>query len=178
MHPAERGAQIRLQHLVPERRQALLLTALEGFSLAEVASIIGSTPDRARELISAAMDEIARGIATDVLIIEDEPIIGLDLSHIVEELGHRVIRLATTRNEAVAAVRVDRPGLTAGATHPHQAAGESAGLRRQPGRDLVGLPRGELVQGWAEVEEVEHATDESPADGVPRHDAKQRLARG
>jgi len=50
-------------------------------------------------------------LSTDVLIIEDEPFIAMDLESLVEGLGHRVLDVARTRAEAVAAVRNCRPGL-------------------------------------------------------------------
>jgi len=46
-----------------------------------------------------------------VLIIEDEPIISLDLQSIVREMGHEVVATATTRDEAVRAARRTEPGL-------------------------------------------------------------------
>jgi len=108
---AEKGAQERLRQLVPERRQALLLTALEGFSVDEVAQILDRTPQDVQQLISQVMEDIEREIATTVLIIEDEPIIALDLSRIVRDLGHTVTHVAVTRADAVAAARKHRPGL-------------------------------------------------------------------
>jgi CheY-like chemotaxis protein len=49
--------------------------------------------------------------ATDILIIEDEVLIGLDLENLVENLGHRSIGIARTRSEAIAMARTRRPGL-------------------------------------------------------------------
>jgi len=46
-----------------------------------------------------------------VLIIEDEPLIALDLQQVVQDLGHRVVRVARTEREAVAAALGTRPGL-------------------------------------------------------------------
>ncbi len=44
---------------------------------------------------------ISQQIATDILIIEDEPLIAMDIEHMVESLGHRVVGIARTRNEAL-----------------------------------------------------------------------------
>ena len=49
-----------------------------------------------------AIAEIDRQTATQVLIIEDEPLISLDLSEIVESLGHGVTTIARTADQAVA----------------------------------------------------------------------------
>jgi CheY-like chemotaxis protein len=46
-----------------------------------------------------------------VLIIEDEPIIAMDIETIVRDLGHNVTGVAVTRDEAVAQARQSPPGL-------------------------------------------------------------------
>ncbi|MEZ5647974.1 MAG: response regulator [Alphaproteobacteria bacterium] len=108
---ARKTAHARLSSLVPERRQALLLTALEGFSHEEAGHILNRTPNEIHHLIDAAMMDISRETSTEALIIEDEPVIALDLANIVKELGHKVIQIASTRDEAVKAARRHRPGL-------------------------------------------------------------------
>jgi CheY-like chemotaxis protein len=45
------------------------------------------------------------------MIIEDEPIIAMDLETIVRDLGHHVVGVAVTRDEAVAMALDKRPGL-------------------------------------------------------------------
>lgn len=45
--------------------------------------------------------EISRQVATDIMIIEDEPLIALDIEQMVEDLGHRVTGIARTHKEAV-----------------------------------------------------------------------------
>ena len=63
------------------------------------------------ELLTQAGREIAEQIATNVLIIEDEPIIAMDVEHIVRSLGHDVAGIARTHNEAVAIARKGGIGL-------------------------------------------------------------------
>jgi CheY-like chemotaxis protein len=63
------------------------------------------------ELSETAAREIAEQVATEVLIIEDEPIIAMDLEALVEGLGHTVTDVARTRSEALKAVAKVRPGL-------------------------------------------------------------------
>ena len=41
----------------------------------------------------------------------DEPIIALDLENLVTELGHRVVAVAATKDDAVAKAKSERPGL-------------------------------------------------------------------
>ncbi|MCT6872054.1 MAG: response regulator, partial [Bartonella sp.] len=50
-------------------------------------------------------------VATRILIIEDEPLIALDIEQMVESLGHQVVGIARTRNEAVAIFNQEKPGM-------------------------------------------------------------------
>ena len=104
-------AEQRLSNITPLPRQAFLLVALEGFSEEDAASIIEVDIGRLRSLVEESGRELAAEIATDVLIIEDEPLIALDLESLVEGLGHTVLGVARTHSEAVALARPKRPGL-------------------------------------------------------------------
>jgi CheY-like chemotaxis protein/DNA-directed RNA polymerase specialized sigma24 family protein len=109
---AERRApEKNLGSLTPQSRQAFLLRTVEGFSVAEVGAILGKDEAAVLALLDVAAHEIAEQVATDILIIEDEPIIALDLEAIVQELGHRVVGVARTRKEAVALIGEHRPSL-------------------------------------------------------------------
>ena len=101
----------RLDTLVPRARQAFLLRAVEEFSLAEAAVVLRGDQDEVRALIDRAGRDIAAQVGTNVLIIEDEPMIAMDLEALVEGLGHEVSGVARTHTEAVAEVRRRRPGL-------------------------------------------------------------------
>jgi DNA-directed RNA polymerase specialized sigma24 family protein len=101
----------KLESITPLPRQAFLLCAVEGFSPAEAAQILEVDVAKLDELIDLAGREIAAQVATDVLIIEDEPMIAMDLESIVEGLGHRVTSVARTHSEAVRAVDQQKPGL-------------------------------------------------------------------
>lgn len=91
-----------LANLPTHRREALLLTAVEGFSIADAATILARSEADVRADIAAANAAISEQMAGRVLIIEDEPIIAMDLQNIVEGLGHSVVGVATTRDEALA----------------------------------------------------------------------------
>jgi CheY-like chemotaxis protein len=84
---------------------------VEGFSVPEAARILNADAGKIDELIDLAGREIAAQVATDVLIIEDEPMIAMDLEGIVEGLGHRVTAVARTHAEAVTATNKEKPGL-------------------------------------------------------------------
>jgi CheY-like chemotaxis protein len=101
----------RLRSLSATKRAALLLTAVEAFSLEEAAFIVDETPEDVERAILEAQKTIDSQLASKVLIIEDEPIIALDLENLVTELGHKVIAVAATKDDAVAKARAERPGL-------------------------------------------------------------------
>lgn len=101
----------RLMRIAPRSRQAFLLTALEGFTPTEAAQILDCDFGEVERLIADAQAEIDAELATDVLIIEDEPVIAADIEALVKELGHDVIDIAATRGEAVDAVARRTPGL-------------------------------------------------------------------
>jgi DNA-directed RNA polymerase specialized sigma24 family protein/CheY-like chemotaxis protein len=101
----------RLLRIAPRSRQAFLLTALEGFTPSETAQILDTSFDDIEHLIAEAQAEIDAELATDVLIIEDEPVIAADIEGLVRELGHDVVDIAATRKEAADAAVRKRPGL-------------------------------------------------------------------
>jgi DNA-directed RNA polymerase specialized sigma24 family protein len=104
-------ADARLSHITPRSRQALLLTQLEGFTPEDAAYLMELGSDEVDSLVAEAIEEIERQTRADVLIIEDEPIIAMDLETIVRDLGHNVTGVAVTRDEAVAQAMAHRPGL-------------------------------------------------------------------
>ena len=108
---AEGIAQARLSRITPLSRQALLLTSLEGFSTEDTAYLIDAEPADVDSLVAEALAEIERQTHADVLIIEDEPIIAMDIEMIVRDLGHNVTGVAVTRSEAVAQARQSPPSL-------------------------------------------------------------------
>ena len=107
----EAGAQVRLGAITPPARQALLLTTLEDFSFAEAAEILERTPEEITAMVAAAIADIEREQATSVLIIEDEPLIAMQLEDLVTGLGHTVSGTAATRTQARTAVAEAMPGL-------------------------------------------------------------------
>jgi CheY-like chemotaxis protein/DNA-directed RNA polymerase specialized sigma24 family protein len=104
-------ADARLARITPRSRQALLLTQLEGFTPEDAGYLMETSAAEVEALVAEAIAEIERQTHADVLIIEDEPIIAMDLETIVRDLGHNVTGVAVTRDEAVAQARAHRPGL-------------------------------------------------------------------
>lgn len=106
-----KSPEARLGALDANKRAALLLTAVEAFSLEEAAFILDETAEDVERSIVDAQATIDRQLASRVLIIEDEPIIALDLENLVTELGHKVVATAATRADAVAKAHSENPGL-------------------------------------------------------------------
>ncbi len=104
-------AERRLGQLTPQSRQAFLLVAVEGFTPSDVCEILDLPPDQSAKLLSEASREIAEQVQSTVLIIEDEPLIAIDLESVVTSIGHRVLAIARTRQEAVVAFKKHKPGL-------------------------------------------------------------------
>lgn len=101
----------RLSRMTPLSRQALLLTAMEGFTNEEAAYLLDKTPSEVTQLVEEALSEIERQTKAEVLIIEDEPIIAMDIESMVRDLGHEVVGQAVTRDEAVALALAKKPTL-------------------------------------------------------------------
>lgn len=107
----EAGAQSRLDAITPLNRQALLLTTLEDFSPAQAAQIMELETSEVEALINEAVAEIDREQSTSVLIIEDEPLISMQLEDLVSSLGHEICGTAATRTQALEVVNQQKPGL-------------------------------------------------------------------
>jgi len=93
------------------QRKLLLLTSLEELPVASAADVLGLFADDAAQQAADAREHLRAGAATDVLIIEDEPIIAMDIEELVLNCGHRVVGLATTEAEAVELAEKHKPGL-------------------------------------------------------------------
>lgn len=107
----EEAAQDRLKQMTPVNRQALLLTTLEDFTTAEAAQVMEMDESDVQSLVAEAIAEIERESTTNVLIIEDEPLISMQLEDLVRSLGHDICGTAATRTQAQEVVAEKTPGL-------------------------------------------------------------------
>jgi CheY-like chemotaxis protein len=107
----ERRAATNLSSIAPRPRQAFLLVAVEGFTHAQAAEILGVSSAEFAELLDEASEAISRQVATQIMIIEDEPLIAMDIEHLVQGLGHEVVGIARTRSEAVAMFEDTQPRM-------------------------------------------------------------------
>ncbi len=114
-HPGRPGASepaLRtVMALPPIERQVLLLSALERYSFGDVAYILDVPEETVRDLFNRAQESMMSLAAAKVLIIEDEPVIALELKSIVESLGHSVVGTADREKEAVAIANRTTPNL-------------------------------------------------------------------
>jgi DNA-directed RNA polymerase specialized sigma24 family protein len=97
----EQRAAANLANLSPRPRQAFLLVAVEGFTHEEAAEILDVDADEFAKLLDQSSSEISRQVATEIMIIEDEPLIAMDIEQLVQSLGHKVVSIARTHREAV-----------------------------------------------------------------------------
>lgn len=93
------------------RRALLLLTSLEEQSIASAAKALGLPEAQAASELAEARAALQRMAQTSVLIIEDEPVIALDIQDLVERCGHRVAGIAHTEADAVRLAAETKPGL-------------------------------------------------------------------
>src|SRR3712207_4217931 len=101
----------RVGRLGPAKRQILVLTVLEGFALPEAAAVMGLSLPAASALLRQAREELRSQKPSRILIIEDEPIIALDIASTVRESGHLVVGIAATHRNAVDVADRERPEL-------------------------------------------------------------------
>jgi hypothetical protein len=136
--------------IAPRSRQAFLLTALEGFTPSEAAQILGADFNDVEKLIAEAQAEIDAELATDVLIIEDEPVIAADIE-------------AWSRSWATPSPTSPPPDRGGRRRRP-QPSGPGPG-RHPAGRRLVGHRRGQgHPEALRRAGDLHHRLPRAPAD--------------
>jgi CheY-like chemotaxis protein len=107
----EASARRHLSTIAPKAREAFLLMAVEGFTKPQIGEILSRPDDDIESLLDEASRSIMDGVVTDALVIEDEPIIAMDLEAVLESIGHKVIGVARTEAEALRLAATKQPGL-------------------------------------------------------------------
>jgi CheY-like chemotaxis protein/DNA-directed RNA polymerase specialized sigma24 family protein len=92
-------------------RQVLLLVSLENFSVAETGRILSLSDSEVVANLGLAHEQLRKQASAKVLIIEDEPVIAMDIAGIVETLGHDVVGVAGRKDEAVELAKRHLPDL-------------------------------------------------------------------
>lgn len=93
------------------QRQLLLLTSLEDIPPPTAAAITDTPLEEAHHLLKDARDKLRRAASTTIMIIEDEPIIAMDIEDLVTQCGHKVVGIAGSEEEAIALAEKTKPGL-------------------------------------------------------------------
>ncbi|HEX5080260.1 MAG TPA: response regulator [Geminicoccaceae bacterium] len=92
-----------LAALAPIERRVLLLAVVEEMTLEQVATILDLDVGTVRGHLTKARSHLRHEVELPVLIIEDEPMIAIELSQIVREMGLSVAGTAARQDEAVVA---------------------------------------------------------------------------
>lgn len=101
----------RIRDLPPIESSILLLTVLEGFSTEEAAIILDLSTAEAQAHLDGARAGMKRQPPSRVLVIEDEPVIAMDLIGTITASGHSVVGVARTRTEAIQIAERTRPDV-------------------------------------------------------------------
>jgi len=104
-------AHAHMKHLTANTREAILLHVIEGFSYAEIGAVMDVTREMAEEYVAIALHEMADSFCGKIMLIEDEAIIAMDLTGIVQSMGHKTTGIARTRAGAVELSKKERPDL-------------------------------------------------------------------
>ncbi|MEO1679810.1 MAG: response regulator [Pseudomonadota bacterium] len=108
---AGRRAEAGLVALEPVSRAALLLSTLEGLPLQSVGEVLRLSSQEAGHHVARAQESMASAVGARILIIEDEPIIAMNLEMLASDAGHHVSGIARTRARAVELGMQQRPDL-------------------------------------------------------------------
>ena len=107
----EQRAAENLLCVAPRARQAYILAAVEEFDESAVGEILDADSDEVTSLLMQASREISDLVATDIMIIEDEPLIAMDIESLVQSMGHTVTGIARTHAEAVRLFEAGKPKM-------------------------------------------------------------------
>ena len=100
-----------LAALPPLERRVLLLAVVEKFTHAQVAEILDLDEAAVGELLARARRDLNEQVSVSVLIIEDETLIAMELSRIMQEMGHTVVGVASREATALQQAEQTSPGL-------------------------------------------------------------------
>lgn len=106
-HPIE---QVLARLPEPERR-LYLLTALEELPLAEAAAVEQMVVEDAAERLCRVRERLRCDLTARVMVVEENPILALDLGSVVTEMGHVVCGTAATESEAMVLADTEQPTL-------------------------------------------------------------------
>jgi DNA-directed RNA polymerase specialized sigma24 family protein len=100
-----------LTALPPLQRRVLLLAVVEKFSHPEIAHILDLEEQEIGDLLARARRDLHEQVSVPVLIIEDETLIAMELSRIMQDMGHAVVGVASREASALEQAEQTSPGL-------------------------------------------------------------------
>src|SRR5919106_3597249 len=100
-----------LTALPPLERRVLLLAVVEKFTHPEIAHILDLDEAEVGELLARARRDLHEQVSVAVLIIEDETLIAMELSRIMQDMGHTVVGVASREATALEQAEQNSPGL-------------------------------------------------------------------
>lgn len=106
-HPIERA----LSFLPEADRRVYLLVTLEDLSLTDVAQVMHMSPAEAAQRLTAARDGVRGALTQRVLVVEDNPILALEIGSLVTDMGHVVCGTAANEREALELAEAEKPTL-------------------------------------------------------------------
>ncbi|PWC56831.1 response regulator [Azospirillum sp. TSO22-1] len=106
-HPIERA----LSRLPEGERRVYLLVALEDLSLTEVGQVLHIAPAEAAQRLTTARNAVRNALTQRVLVVEDNPILALEIGTLVTDMGHVVCGTAANEREALELAEAERPTL-------------------------------------------------------------------
>jgi len=106
-HPIERA----LATLPEGERRMYLLITLEGLAITEAAQVLLITPAEATERLNNARDKVRAALTQRVLVVEDNPILAMEIGSLVADMGHVVCGTAVNEKEALELLEAEQPTL-------------------------------------------------------------------
>jgi len=106
-HPIERA----LSQLPEVERRVYLLVALEDLSLPDVAQVLHIPTADAAQRLTIARNAVRNALTQRVLVVEDNPILALEIGTLVTDMGHVVCGTAANEREALELAESERPTL-------------------------------------------------------------------
>lgn len=106
-HPIERA----LATLPELYRRMYLLITLEELSLAEAAQVLHLTSAEAGATLKEARERVRSTLTQRVLVVEDNPILAMEIGELVADMGHVVCGTAGNEQEALELLEAENPTL-------------------------------------------------------------------
>jgi len=79
--------------------------------LAEVGVILNMSRTAAEQAVKSGLTRLRQSGPANVLLVEDEAILAMEMTHLVAELGHTITGVAMTQEQALEFARRDPPDL-------------------------------------------------------------------